>query len=91
MSEEEEEVLKRLKEEGIRQRKTAQESINSIVKDLAGYLFGQILVSRNGMIDVRFTIEEFEITKLGYMAQGGITYKNLPKEESKDVEPDNPV
>ena len=66
-------------------------SLDGIVKDLFGYLYGQILVSRNGVINVQFVIEEDRVKKIGYMAQGGITYKDLPKEESKDVEPDNPI
>ena len=68
-----------------------KESLDGIVKDLFGYLYGQILVSRNGVINVQFVIEEDRVKKIGYMAQGGITYKDLPKEESKDIEPDNPV
>jgi len=81
---------KRIEEEKERAAAT-KASLDGIIKDLFGYLYGQIHVSRNGVINVQFVIEEDRVSKIGYMAQGGIAYKDLPKEESKDVEPDNPV
>lgn len=61
-----------------------RESLDPVIKDVAGYLFDQLTILRNGKIYFQLTVEDHLVADVGCSAQTGFDYRKENGDAAKD-------
>lgn len=62
-----------------------RKSLDNVIHDIAGFLFNQLGLLKDGRITVHMDVEDHQVVRSGYTVQGGFNYKE--RKDDGDGEP----